>query len=77
MTRHRRRCEGSYHLSCELCGQRFHRRDRYNTHLQLKHRVMAPPIYMTGRGSARPLVVVPEELAVEEQEQEGQGQGQG
>ena len=68
MTRHRRRCEGSYHLSCELCGQRFHRRDRYNTHLQIKHNVLPPPIYMTGRGSAaRPFVAVPEEVKEEEE----------
>ena len=35
--RHRKKCEGNFHLSCPLCGQLFHRRDRYKEHLQKKH----------------------------------------
>ncbi|KAL8579069.1 hypothetical protein ACOMHN_036008 [Nucella lapillus] len=42
MTRHRRQCEGAFHLSCPYCQKRFHRRDYYNDHLS-RHLVMTPP----------------------------------
>ncbi|KAL8575151.1 hypothetical protein ACOMHN_055144 [Nucella lapillus] len=45
MIRHRRQCEGSFHLRCDYCGQMFHRRDRLNTHLQIRHQVRAAPVY--------------------------------
>ncbi|XP_076460742.1 uncharacterized protein LOC143293577 isoform X34 [Babylonia areolata] len=37
LIRHRRKCEGNYYLSCPHCDRRFHRRDRYQEHLQSKH----------------------------------------
>ncbi|XP_076460751.1 uncharacterized protein LOC143293581 [Babylonia areolata] len=43
MTRHRRQCEGTYHLSCPICQHKFYRRDYYNAHLESKHRVVPPP----------------------------------
>ena len=36
MIRHRRKCEGNFHLRCPACGQGFNRRDKYSLHL-LKH----------------------------------------
>ncbi|KAL8575155.1 hypothetical protein ACOMHN_055148 [Nucella lapillus] len=38
--RHRKKCEGNFHLSCPLCGQLFHRRDRYKEHLQKRHNAL-------------------------------------
>ncbi|KAL8579081.1 hypothetical protein ACOMHN_036020 [Nucella lapillus] len=35
--RHRKKCEGDYHLACHLCGKRFYRRDYYQEHLAIKH----------------------------------------
>lgn len=37
MMRHRRKCEGTYHLTCGFCGKRFHRRDLYADHLATNH----------------------------------------
>lgn len=37
MLRHRRLCEGTPHLMCQVCGRQFHRRDRYSEHLRLAH----------------------------------------
>ncbi|KAK7481196.1 hypothetical protein BaRGS_00027456 [Batillaria attramentaria] len=37
MIRHRRKCEGTYHLSCQFCGKQFHRRDLYAEHLASNH----------------------------------------
>ncbi|KAL8579076.1 hypothetical protein ACOMHN_036015 [Nucella lapillus] len=37
LCRHRKKCEGNFHLSCPECGQLFHRRDRYKEHLEKKH----------------------------------------
>ncbi|KAL8579079.1 hypothetical protein ACOMHN_036018 [Nucella lapillus] len=39
MTRHRKQCEGKYHLSCPVCGRPFHRRDRYQEHLLKMHQL--------------------------------------
>ncbi|PVD29681.1 hypothetical protein C0Q70_08936 [Pomacea canaliculata] len=33
MIRHRRKCEGRFHLQCPHCGRKFYRRDKYNIHL--------------------------------------------
>ncbi|KAL8575152.1 hypothetical protein ACOMHN_055145 [Nucella lapillus] len=33
MVRHRRRCEGNFHLQCPLCGLGFNRRDYFNLHI--------------------------------------------
>ena len=33
MIRHRRKCEGNFHLQCPVCGQGFSRRDHYNLHV--------------------------------------------
>ncbi|XP_076460709.1 uncharacterized protein LOC143293577 isoform X5 [Babylonia areolata] len=41
MLRHRRKCEGTFHLECGLCGQLFNRKDYYNTHCITKHGVVA------------------------------------
>ncbi|KAL8579073.1 hypothetical protein ACOMHN_036012 [Nucella lapillus] len=37
MVRHRRQCEGRYHLQCAVCGRQFHRRDLYADHLKMAH----------------------------------------
>jgi uncharacterized C2H2 Zn-finger protein len=37
LIRHRRQCEGNYYLSCSICGKKFHRRDRYQSHLLRAH----------------------------------------
>lgn len=37
MLRHRRKCEGTFHLSCIVCGQLFSRSDYYNAHMRSKH----------------------------------------
>ena len=37
LRRHRKKCEGHYHLQCHLCQQRFYRRDLYQDHLIMKH----------------------------------------
>ncbi|KAL8575153.1 hypothetical protein ACOMHN_055146 [Nucella lapillus] len=42
MVRHRRKCEGKFHLQCPYCGRGFYRRDKFNIHL-LKH--MHPPAH--------------------------------
>ena len=44
MLRHRRKCEGTFHLQCQLCGQQFSRRDYYNTHVRTKHGRFELPI---------------------------------
>ncbi|KAL8579074.1 hypothetical protein ACOMHN_036013 [Nucella lapillus] len=49
MLRHRRKCEGTFHLECALCGQLFNRKDYYNTHCSTKHGMMTG-----GRGSVVP-----------------------
>ncbi|XP_076460740.1 uncharacterized protein LOC143293577 isoform X32 [Babylonia areolata] len=33
MVRHRRKCEGVFHLRCPVCGEGFNRKDKYNLHL--------------------------------------------
>ena len=33
MVRHRRKCEGNFHLCCPDCGKGFNRRDKYNLHV--------------------------------------------
>ncbi|XP_025094194.1 zinc finger protein 436-like [Pomacea canaliculata] len=35
MLRHRRQCEGTFHLQCAACGKRFFRRDSYMDHLHV------------------------------------------
>ena len=37
LLRHRKKCEGDYHLECHLCGKQFYRRDYYQDHLATKH----------------------------------------
>ncbi|KAK7481234.1 hypothetical protein BaRGS_00027494 [Batillaria attramentaria] len=37
MLRHRRHCEGTYHLKCDACGRLFHRRDLFSDHLKVVH----------------------------------------
>ncbi|KAK7481229.1 hypothetical protein BaRGS_00027489 [Batillaria attramentaria] len=37
MVRHRRQCEGTFHLVCGVCGKKFHRRDVYAVHLNTVH----------------------------------------
>lgn len=37
VTRHQRKCEGVFHLKCEVCGQGFYRRDRLNGHRRREH----------------------------------------
>ncbi|KAK7481235.1 hypothetical protein BaRGS_00027495 [Batillaria attramentaria] len=37
MIRHRRQCEGSFHLECSFCGKKFSRRDYYAAHLWKQH----------------------------------------
>ena len=37
MVRHRRQCEGKYHLQCPACDRQFHRRDLYADHLRAVH----------------------------------------
>ena len=37
MIRHRRNCEGQYHLQCVACGKLFYRRDVYAAHLRTIH----------------------------------------
>ncbi|KAK7481228.1 hypothetical protein BaRGS_00027488 [Batillaria attramentaria] len=40
MVRHRRQCEGTFHLKCHVCGRQFHRRDLYASHLAVAHGIM-------------------------------------
>ncbi|KAK7109645.1 hypothetical protein V1264_013649 [Littorina saxatilis] len=35
--RHRRSCERQFHLTCDLCGHPFYRRDHYQRHLARVH----------------------------------------
>ncbi|KAK7481231.1 hypothetical protein BaRGS_00027491 [Batillaria attramentaria] len=42
LSRHRRKCQGNFHLSCHLCGQQFYRRDVYHIHMAEKHRIADP-----------------------------------
>ncbi|KAL8579075.1 hypothetical protein ACOMHN_036014 [Nucella lapillus] len=37
MLRHRRKCEGTPHLTCAVCGRQFCRRDSYSSHLAVAH----------------------------------------
>ncbi|KAK7481203.1 hypothetical protein BaRGS_00027463 [Batillaria attramentaria] len=37
MSRHRRQCEGSFHLQCPFCDKKFGRRDYYAAHLWKEH----------------------------------------
>ncbi|XP_076469095.1 uncharacterized protein LOC143299655 isoform X2 [Babylonia areolata] len=43
MMRHRRKCEGSYSHTCQLCGKLFHRRDLYVDHMSTNHNVVDVP----------------------------------
>ncbi|KAK7481285.1 hypothetical protein BaRGS_00027545 [Batillaria attramentaria] len=40
LSRHRKKCEGNFHLSCHLCGMKFYRRDHYRNHLADKHQAV-------------------------------------
>ena len=42
LQRHRKKCEGDFHLACHLCDQRFYRRDLYRDHLASKHNTWIP-----------------------------------
>ncbi|KAK7481198.1 hypothetical protein BaRGS_00027458 [Batillaria attramentaria] len=37
MVRHRRKCEGVFHLQCPHCGRGFHRRDKLTMHIARYH----------------------------------------
>ncbi|KAL8575157.1 hypothetical protein ACOMHN_055150 [Nucella lapillus] len=43
MTRHRRKCEGRYNISCFVCGKSFYRLDNYKVHLLRNHGVSSDP----------------------------------
>ncbi|KAK7481287.1 hypothetical protein BaRGS_00027547 [Batillaria attramentaria] len=36
--RHRRKCEGTFELTCTFCEQKFHRKDQFREHLLHKHK---------------------------------------
>nr|KAG5695232.1 hypothetical protein BaRGS_008060 [Batillaria attramentaria] len=38
--RHRKKCEGDFHLTCHVCGMKFYRRDHYQGHLAYKHQTV-------------------------------------
>ena len=40
LLRHRKLCEGDYHLQCHVCDKKFYRRDKYQDHLFVKHGVL-------------------------------------
>ncbi|KAL8579080.1 hypothetical protein ACOMHN_036019 [Nucella lapillus] len=42
LQRHRKKCEGDFHLACHICHQRFYRRDLYREHLVSKHNTWVP-----------------------------------
>ncbi|KAK7481199.1 hypothetical protein BaRGS_00027459 [Batillaria attramentaria] len=71
MARHRRQCEGAYHLTCHVCGLMFHRRDRYNTHLRVRHNTVPPSV------SSRPrMYILPEDVEETELGREPEGETQ-
>lgn len=37
LLRHRKQCEGDFHLQCHICYKLFYRRDKYQGHLLTKH----------------------------------------
>ncbi|KAL8575158.1 hypothetical protein ACOMHN_055151 [Nucella lapillus] len=37
LLRHRKQCEGDFHLHCPYCERKFYRRDKYQYHLMVKH----------------------------------------
>lgn len=39
ITRHRMRCDGIYTLACQLCGEKFFRRDKMKKHMKTKHQL--------------------------------------
>jgi uncharacterized Zn-finger protein len=40
LRRHKKQCEGQYHLECQYCRQLFYRRDLYQDHLLNRHGIM-------------------------------------
>lgn len=66
MLRHRRKCEGTFHLQCQLCGQQFSRRDYYNTHVRTKHGRFELPIggAVAGRAFHEADVAVSRDLGI-------------
>lgn len=43
MVRHRRKCEGMFSYTCNLCGKQFYRRDLYVEHMSTQHHVTEIP----------------------------------
>lgn len=43
MTRHRRKCEGRYNITCSECGKSFYRHDNYKVHLHRSHGIVHVP----------------------------------
>ena len=38
--RHRKQCQGDFHLQCHMCDKKFYRRDKYQYHLLTQHGVL-------------------------------------
>ena len=49
MVRHRRKCEGVFHLQCPVCGKGFNRRDYFNLHVAKHWSAWPPPLAPSGR----------------------------
>lgn len=37
LLRHRRNCEGRFHLECPVCNRKFYRRDVFKNHMKIHH----------------------------------------
>jgi hypothetical protein len=81
MMRHRRKCEGKFSYSCEVCAKQFHRRDLYKEHMATNHRVAPIASLPMMRSSSRLADIFSRShdlaLPLARDEEEGMGEGLG